>query len=180
MSVRLRSNNASAMVDTAATSFADDAAAIPVSPPVAPAVDAPVVDPLDDVNIPIPPRFFLGSDLKTDLSSYQVRRKKLKNKKAELYLENELKKVMKLYSADTDKYDLQLVREVMQLVEYFMIHDDKLGESKKAIVMHVCKHFFDDNEELLSSIVEYHMKTLVQSNFMRRLFARVQIFFFKE
>lgn len=175
MSVRLRVAEKHQMVDPSVTCFDDKA------PPRQPSLEEVKMDEEPaDIDIQIPQRFLFGTDLKQSLASYQERRKAFKNKKSAMFLEQELKKILQLYRASEDKYDVQLVKDVMQIVERYCIHDKKLGAIKKDIVLHVCKVFFDGNVPLLSSIVEFHMKSLVQCGFFRKLLSKIEIYFFSK
>jgi hypothetical protein len=46
--------------------------------------------------------------------------------------------------------------------------------------MNILKRFFDNNEELLSSIIEDQLQFIIHSTLLRRLMARVEIAFFSK
>ncbi len=127
--------------------------------------------------IKIPSKYLNGYNLNSHLNDYAHRRKMLKNSKAKGLLQNGIKDILEVYNPDEDKYNIQLVKDLMNIVEFFMVHDSKLGPDKKEIVLSCALLFFDGNDQLLSSIIEHLMLELKQNRFLGRIMSKLYIFF---
>lgn len=130
-------------------------------------------------SVKIPQKYLDGYNLNKNLVSYKERRKNMKNKKAMQILENGIHEILQVYNIDEDKYNIQLVSDLMNIVEFFMVHDKKLGHSKKEIVLASALIFWDGNDVLLSNVIEYLMPMLKQRRFFGRILSKLYIFFWR-
>ena len=131
-----------------------------------------------DLNDYLPDKYMVGVNLNDILPDYRNKRKCVKNQKQIDYWNKKIVEQLKLYNVNNDQYNIKLVRGICQIVERYLIHDEKLGEQKKQIVMNCCLKFFDNNEKLLSAIIENQLEQIEKSSVMSRLLARLEIFFF--
>lgn len=132
-------------------------------------------------DVKIPDKYFMGSNLKSILpDDYRTKRKDIKHDKYVRYWECEINNILDVYDKDADKYHIQLVKSIMQIVEDYVIFDTKTGKMKKAIVKNICLKFFDENEKLLDAIIEDQLHNIVHSTLFRRLMARLQVAFFSK
>jgi hypothetical protein len=128
----------------------------------------------------VPPRYFVGIDLKKDLPDYEDRRRGIKHNEFQCHWESRIASLLAVYDPSGDQYHIALVKSIMTIVERYLIYSKKLGPVKKQIVMSVCGQFFDKNEKLLSAIIEREMGTLIQSTMFSRLLARLEVIFFSK
>lgn len=133
------------------------------------------------VEAKIPEKYFMLSNLKNKLPDYADRRRDVKNVKYQEYWSSQINDLLSVYDEKNgDKYHLQLTRAIMQIVEDYMIYAPKLGACKKYVCMSILKRFFDNNEELLSCIIEDQLQFIEHSNILRRIMARLEIAFFSK
>jgi hypothetical protein len=126
----------------------------------------------------IPDKYMVGVNLNDILPDYRNKRKSVKNEKEIEYWNKKIVEQLKLYNVNDDQYNIKLVRGICQIVERYLIHDVKLGSQKKQIVLNCCLKFFDNNEKLLSAVIEDQLESIDKSSLMSRLLARLEIFFF--
>lgn len=168
MSIRLKVSNGKQLVETKEnepTSFND------VDPKLS-------VETSIDFQDFLPDKFLVGVNLNDLLPDYRDKRKAVKNQKEINFWNKKIIEQLKLYNADDDKYNIRLVRGLCQIVERYLIYDEKLGQSKKQIVLNCCLKFFDNNERLLSAIIDNELHNIEKSTTFTRLLARIEIFFF--
>ena len=122
------------------------------------------------------PKRVLGASLK-DLDGYRDLRKQKKIEKLENDFVSELSKVMKLFENDEKKYDSQVVQFVAQLAEHFFITHKKMGDSKERAVIQVVKKFYNNDEELVRSIIKLILPLIKKTNILRRTSSRLQRLF---
>jgi hypothetical protein len=133
------------------------------------------------VEAKIPEKYFMLSNLKNKLPDYADRRRNVKNAQYQDYWSSQINELLSVYDENQgDKYHLKLTRAIMQIVEDYLIYAPKLGSCKKYICMNILKRFFDNNEELLSSIIEDQLQFIEHSTLLRRLMARIEIAFFSK
>ena len=77
--------------------------------------------------------------------------------------ESQINDLLSVYNSEDDKYHIELVKSIMQIVEDFVIFDSKTGPMKKDIVMNICLKFFDDNHKLLNAVIEDQLKNIIHS-----------------
>lgn len=126
----------------------------------------------------VPDKYLLGSNLNNILPDYRNKRKYIKNQKEINYWQQKINEQLKLYTLADDKYNIKLVRGLCQIVEKYVCYDRELGETKKQIVMNCALRFFDDNAELLESIIENELEHIEKSGVWMRMLAKIEIFFF--
>ncbi len=79
-----------------------------------PLVNVDISTPEDDTAIPeVPPKYLHGTNLNSAMVSYHDRRKEVKNKKAALLIEREIQNILKYFDPEKDKYNVQLIRDIM-------------------------------------------------------------------
>jgi hypothetical protein len=169
MSIRLKVNNNKQLVETKQEeepSCFDDP-----DPRVS-------IDTSIDLNDFLPNKYMIGVNLNDLLPDYRDKRKAVKNQKEVDYWNKKIVEQLKLYDSEKDKYNIRLVRGLCQIVERYLIYDTKLGQQKKQIVMNCCLKFFDNNEKLLSAIIDNELENIEKSTLFMRLLARLEIFFF--
>jgi hypothetical protein len=68
----------------------------------------------------------------------------------------------------------------MQICEDYVVYTSKSGKTKRDIVLKVCKKFFNNDEKLLSAIIENELKNIIHSTLFRRICARFEVYFFSK
>jgi hypothetical protein len=74
---------------------------------------------------------------------------------------------------DETKYDVEIVKFMMQTAEDTFIHYKKQGAEKRSAVIAICRKYFDDNEVLVSKTIEQMLPFINKSNFWRRNRTRI-------
>lgn len=126
----------------------------------------------------VPDKYMLGSNMNHILPEYRNKRKQIKNQREVGYWQKKINEQLLLYNIQDDKYNIKLVRGLCQIVEKYVCYDSKLGETKKQIVMNCALRFFDNNSELLESVIENELDHIERSSMLMRMLAKIEIFFF--
>lgn len=123
------------------------------------------------------PKYLYNANLK-DISGYRDLRRDIKIKEMQDEFIKETKKIMCLFESDTKKYDHKLVLYLCQLCEHHFISHKKMGKTKKLCVVEVLKKFYNDDEELISSIIELVLPQIKKSTLVSRMQSRTVKFFY--
>ena len=126
----------------------------------------------------VPDKYLVNVNLNEYLPNFRDKRKAVKNSKEVNYWNQKINEQLKLYNIEQDKYNIKLVRGLCQIVERYMIYDQKLGSQKKQVVLNCALKFFDNNQKLLEAVIEDQLETIVKSSTFSRLLAKLEIFFF--
>lgn len=102
---------------------------------------------------------------------------KLNNKK-QLFL-NSMEELLKYYNQDEFKYNHTLLLCLMQSCEDFFAGKRGKGQLKKETVIQAAMKFFDNNEQLISTIIEEQMPKLTQCRYWRGWKIKIVTFFSK-
>jgi hypothetical protein len=129
----------------------------------------------ENITIDDLPKQMFGASLK-GIDGYRDLRKQKKIEKLEKQFIDELSKIMKLFENEK-KYDSQLVQFVMQLAEHYFILYSKMGENKENAVIQVVKQFYNNDDELVRSIIKLVLPNIKKTNILRRTSARLQRLF---
>lgn len=121
----------------------------------------------------IPPSILYNSNLK-QMKGFRALRS---NMKRDIFLKEFItqgKEALEPYSVnDETMYDAEIVKFIMQTAEDVFIHYSKQGQEKKRAVVEVCKKYFDNNEVLVSKVVEQMLPFIKHSTFWRRNRTRI-------
>lgn len=129
----------------------------------------------------IPEKYFMNSNLKNIMpSDYAEKRRDIKHDKYASYWTSEIDKLISVYNETDDVYHISLVNSIMQICEDYVVYTSKSGKIKKDIVLKVCKKFFNNDEKLLSAIIENELKNIIHSTLFRRICARFEVYFFSK
>lgn len=116
----------------------------------------------------IPPSVLYNSNLKTMKGFKNLRN----NMKREAFLKEFVKsgiEALEPYQVDEDtRYDSEIVKFMCQSVEDIFVKYNKQGDEKKKAVVEICKKYFDDNEVLVSKVIEQVLPFIHRSTFWRR------------
>jgi hypothetical protein len=124
-----------------------------------------------------PPTWILNSDVKGKLPKFRLKRKGIKHECMQEQFVREVRKVLKIFKVEDNKYDHELVLFACQIAEDFFL-DKKCGDAKLKCVVEACKPFFNDDSELVKKIVELVFRDVIKSTFFRRNQTRIINFFF--
>ena len=91
---------------------------------------------------------------------------------------NEIDKVLKLYDDPELKYSEKLVLFVMSEVEQYILKP-KSGNTKKELVIEICKKYFNDDPVLVELIIKLVFRELSQVKFIKRQGLKLLRFFSK-
>ena len=121
----------------------------------------------------IPPSVLYNSNLK-QMKGFRALRS---NMKREAFLKEFIvqgKEALEPYAVnDETMYDAEIVKFMCQTAEDVFIHYAKQGQEKKRAVMEVCKKYFDNNEALVSKMIEQVLPSISHSTFWRRNKTRI-------
>ena len=121
----------------------------------------------------IPPSVLYNSNLK-QMKGFRALRS---NMKREAFLKEFIvqgKEALEPYAVnDETMYDAEIVKFMCQTAEDVFIHYSKQGQEKKRAVMEVCKKYFDNNEALVSKVIEQILPSISHSTFWRRNKTRI-------
>ena len=90
----------------------------------------------------------------------------------------EIQNVLSLYEDDELKYNYQFVEFIMCEVEKFILKK-KAGETKKQIVIEICKKYFNNDEKLVEMVINLVFHKLPQIKFFKRQGLKLIRFFLK-
>ena len=90
----------------------------------------------------------------------------------------EIQNVLSLYEDDELKYNYQFVEFIMCEVEKFILKK-KAGETKKQIVVEICKKYFNNDEKLVELVIDLVFHKLPQIKFFKRQGLKLIRFFLK-
>lgn len=126
-------------------------------------LEPPKDNPLKDV----PPKQLFGSNLK-NLNGYREMRKKIKLQRLEAEFISQTSSMLTLFHTKEKHYDYKCVQYIVQLAEDYFVSHSKLGEIKERAVIASIKKFYNDDEELVKSIIQMVLPSIKRSTFLRR------------
>lgn len=106
---------------------------------------------------------------------------KLRNMKINNYQNefiNEMNKILILYDDNELKYNAKFVLFIMEQVERYLLKP-KCGQSKKQLVIEVCKKYFNNDPDLVDVIINLMFDQLKQVKFLKRQALKIIRFFLK-
>jgi hypothetical protein len=119
--------------------------------------------------------------LNVDINGLEGLETKLKLLKLDNYKSQfigEIQNVLSLYEDDELKYNYQFVEFIMCEVEKFILKK-KSGQTKKQIVIEICKKYFNNDEKLVEMVINLVFHKLPQIKFFKRQGMKLVRFFFK-
>jgi hypothetical protein len=119
--------------------------------------------------------------LNVDINGLEGLETKLKLLKLDNYKSKfigEIQNVLSLYEDDELKYNYQFVEFIMCEVEKFILKK-KSGQTKKQIVIEICKKYFNNDEKLVEMVINLVFHKLPQIKFFKRQGMKLVRFFFK-
>jgi len=127
----------------------------------------------EQANTVIPPSVLYNSNLK-QMKGFRALRS---NMKRDAFLKEFIaqgKEALEPYAVnDETMYDAEIVKFMCQTAEDVFIHYSQQGQEKKRAVVEVCKKYFDNNEVLVSKVVEQILPSISHSTFWRRNKTRI-------
>lgn len=165
------------IVETSASTrtlnLGDDGSMVQILPEQSQPLPQPIVAPIP---VEIPPKHLFNSNLK-DLQGFRDMRKNLKIKNSLYEFISETAKILDLFSSKDRKYDAKLVQFVCEMAENFFVSHIKMGAIKEEAVIEVVKKFYNNDVELVKSIIQLVLPFVKKTNALRRLKFRVTRFF---
>jgi hypothetical protein len=119
--------------------------------------------------------------LNVDINGLEGLETKLKLLKLDNYKSKfigEIQNVLSLYEDDELKYNYQFVEFIMCEVEKFILKK-KSGQTKKQIVIEICKKYFNNDEKLVEMVINLVFHKLPQIKFFKRQGMKLVRFFLK-
>ena len=123
----------------------------------------------------VPPKELFGSNLK-NLNGYREMRKKIKLQRLEAEFISQTSSMLNLFHTNEKHYDYKCVQYIVQLAEDYFVSHPKLGELKERAVIASIKKFYNDDDELVKSIIQMVLPSIKKSTFMRRTVNNVVFF----
>ena len=119
--------------------------------------------------------------LNVDINGLEGLETKLKLLKLDNYKSQfigEIQNILSLYEDDELKYNYQFVEFIMCEVEKFILKK-KSGQTKKQIVIEICKKYFNNDEKLVEMVINLVFHKLPQIKFFKRQGMKLVRFFLK-
>lgn len=119
--------------------------------------------------------------LNVDINGLEGLETKLKLLKLDNYKSQfigEIQNVLSLYEDNELKYNYQFVEFIMCEVEKFILKK-KSGQTKKQIVIEICKKYFNNDEKLVEMVINLVFHKLPQIKFFKRQGMKLVRFFLK-
>jgi hypothetical protein len=123
----------------------------------------------------VPPKELFGSNLK-NLNGYREMRKKIKLERLEAEFIQQTSSMLNLFHTKEKHYDYKCVQYIVQLAEDYFVSHPKLGEIKERAVVASIKKFYNDDDELVKSIIQMVLPSIKKSTLMRRTANNVVFF----
>ena len=101
------------------------------------------------------------------VKGYKDKKKELKYLKLKQEAVNELKKALKIFSAEELELNHSVILFCCQIVEDLFTSRQK-GQFKKDVVIEVCKDFFHNKSEVVEMVIDLVFDKIIKSSFMRR------------
>lgn len=124
----------------------------------------------------IPPKNILNGVSTKDLDGFREIRKQVKLKLLEDEFVSQTKKILELFDKQDKKYDSKVVLWACQSAEMYFVSHKKMGPIKERAVINAVKLFYNDDAQLVKSIIELVMPLVKKSNLLRRTYNRVSRF----
>ena len=116
-----------------------------------------------------------------DLSVIKGFKEKAKQKASDIKKQQaieELNKALEFFSVNELRYNHSVVQFASQIVEDLYGNERNSGDVKRQIVMEVCKKYFNDDLQLVCSILELVYPTIIKTTWYRRNKLKFRNFFF--
>ena len=117
---------------------------------------------------------------KFDLSSVKGYTEKRRHMKQQLLIAesiSELKHALSIFDPEEIRLNHSLVLFVSQIVEDIFTKKG-LGETKKIVVVEVCKEYFNDSPELVHMVIDLIFDKVIKTSLFRRNKSRITNIFF--
>ena len=101
------------------------------------------------------------------VKGYKEKRKEIKYLKLKHEAVNELKKALKIFNPDELVLNHSVVLFCCQIVED-LFTSSKKGNFKKAVVIDVCREYFDNKNEVVEMVIDLVFEKIIKSSFLRR------------
>lgn len=101
------------------------------------------------------------------VKGYKDKKKELKYLKLKQEAVNELKKALKIFSAEELALNHSVVLFCCQIVEDLFTSRQK-GQFKKDVVIEVCKDFFHNKTDVVEMVIDLVFEKIIKSSFLRR------------
>jgi len=101
------------------------------------------------------------------VKGYREKRKEIKYLKIKQEAVNELKKALKIFNANELALNHSVVLFCCQIVED-LFTSSKKGHFKKAVVIDVCREYFENKTEVVEMVIDLVFDKIVKSSFLRR------------
>jgi hypothetical protein len=103
-------------------------------------------------------------------------RKKIKLHRLEAEFISQTSSILNLFHSKEKQYDYKCVQYIVQLAEDYFVSHPKLGKIKERGVIAFIKKFYNDDDELVKSIIQMVLSSIKKSTFMRRTANNVVLF----
>ena len=129
-----------------------------------------------DEEVVLPPKYLFKTDLK-ELQGFRTLRREIKINNALNEFIIETSKILKLFSRQERKYDAEIIKFVCEMAEHTFVKHEKMGHIKERAVIQTCKPFYNNDDELVRSIVSLVLPLIKKTNAVRRLQHNINYFF---
>ncbi len=132
----------------------------------------------DVKTIEIPDYKVKGYNNLKNIKGYREKRKALKNQKEYEEFITQVEAALSIFENADKKFDINVLEVIIQLAEDIFISDKKMGQIKKDAVVYVTKRFFNDNDdELVSILLEQLLPKIKKISLYRSNKKRIRRFF---
>ena len=112
------------------------------------------------------------------LKNFRVIRRNAKQQMLKQEYITQVSSVLSLFNKNDNEYETEIVSFCCSVAEEFFISHSKMGIIKEESVVNVCKHYFNDDEKLVKTIIALVLPSVPKSNILRRNRQRIINFFF--
>jgi hypothetical protein len=129
----------------------------------------------------IPIKNLYAYDLKK-LKSYRTIRQDVKHTNQLIIFENDVGSLLKCFKIDEFNMNTELLELVLQLTEdYFIFGNQKQRDTmKKQAINNLMLQYFKNDQEILDNVMRYAYTNVRKSNFFKRSYSKLVVFFKKK
>ena len=128
----------------------------------------------------VPAKNILNNTNVKNLKNFRVIRRNVKQQLLKQEFILQVSSVLELFNKDENLYSHEIVSFVCQVAEDFFITHRNMGEIKESSVVDVCKQYYNNDDQLIKSIITLVyivLPKVVKSNILRRNKQRIIGFF---
>ena len=129
------------------------------------------------VDLKIPSKTILNNTDLKNLKVFRAVRTKLKQQAMKDEFVNQVSGVLDLFDKNDNKYESEITQFVCSVAEDFFISHPKMGLIKEDAVVQCVSKYFNDDKELVKTIIQLVLPNITKTNIFRRNKQKIYNFF---